>query len=112
MLLVAALMLAPAGARAAAAEQGTSSDTQVIQAFSEAMRESAQRAEITEQRKHAILFLMGVVLLVCMLGTAGLGVAMAIFGKKVFVAHTIFAGLSVTLALAHAVVAVVWFWPF
>lgn len=112
ILLMAASMLVPSGTRAAAAEQAPSSDTQVIQAFSEASRDSADRAEIAEQRKHAILFLMGIALLICMLTTAGLGVAMAIYGKKVFVAHTVFAGLSITLALAHAVVAIVWFWPF
>lgn len=112
MPLLAALLLMPADNRALAAEQGPSADTQVIQAFSEAMRDSAQRGEIPEQRKHAILFLMGVVLLVSMFATAGLGVAMAVYGKKVFVAHTVLAGLSVTLALAHAVTAVVWFWPF
>lgn len=111
-MLLAALLLLPAANRALAAEPGPSSDTQVIQAFSEALRESSQRAELTEQRKHSILFLMGAVLLVSMFATAGFGVAMAIYGKKVFVAHTVFAGVSVTLALAHAVTAVVWFWPF
>lgn len=110
--LLAALLLMPADNRALAAEQGPSSDTQVIQAFSEALRENAQRAELTEQRKHSILFLMGIALLISMLATAGFGVAMAIYGKNVFVAHTVFAGVSVTLALAHAVTAVVWFWPF
>lgn len=69
-----------------------------------------QQAEIRKQ--HQILFLMGLLLLISMLTTAGLGIAMGIYGKPVFVAHMVFAGLSVTLAIVHAVVAVVWFYPF
>jgi hypothetical protein len=37
---------------------------------------------------------------------------MALYGKRVFVAHMIFAGFSVTLAIVHSIVAVVWFFPF
>jgi hypothetical protein len=37
---------------------------------------------------------------------------MGVYGKQVFVAHMITAGLSVTLAIAHAVAALVWFNPF
>ena len=69
-----------------------------------------QRAEIIKQ--HQILFLMGLILLISILTTAGLGIAMGVYGKPVFVAHMLFAGISVTLAIVHAVVAVVWFYPF
>jgi hypothetical protein len=55
---------------------------------------------------------MGAALLIFIIVTAALGIAMAIYGKRVFVAHMIFAGFSVTLAIAHSVVAIVWFFPF
>ena len=61
--------------------------------------------------KHQILFLMGITLLVCILTTGGLGIAMAVYGKQVFIPHMLFAGLSATLAIVHAVVAIVWFYP-
>jgi hypothetical protein len=41
-----------------------------------------------------------------------LGVSMVAFGKQVFLAHMIFAGVSVFLAIVHAVTAIVWFFPF
>lgn len=62
--------------------------------------------------QHKILFYMGVALLIGVLVTAGLGVAMAILGKEVFVAHMLSAGVTVFLSIAHAVVAIVWFFPF
>ncbi len=83
-----------------------------MQAFTEQQRELSDSRKISEERKHLIMFGMGVLLLVLLLTTAVLGVNMAIYGKRVFVAHTIFAGLSVTLAIAHAVVGIVWFFPF
>lgn len=113
ILLVLVPALSPLGSRSALAEEAApSADVQVMQAFAESMRENAERQQLSDQRKHSILFLMGIVLLVCIFATAGLGIAMAIYGKKVFVAHTVFAGLSITLATVHAVVAIVWFWPF
>lgn len=62
--------------------------------------------------QHQILFFMGVLLLISILLTAGFGVSMAMLGKEVFVPHMIFAGISVFLSIAHAVVAIVWFFPF
>lgn len=111
LLLLAAAPFLPSGGALAGAG-APSSDTQVMQAFTEAQREAELRKSVPEQRKHLIMFTMGLVLLVCLLTTAVLGVSMAIYGKKVFVAHTIFAGFSVTLAIVHAVVAIVWFFPF
>lgn len=67
---------------------------------------------ISDQRKRLIMFIMGIPLLLFIVTTVSLGVAMVIYGKKVFVAHMIFAGLSLTLAMGHAVVGVVWFNPF
>lgn len=62
--------------------------------------------------KHRILFLMGLVLLASLLAAAGLGVAMGIYGKPVLVLHMVLAGFSVTLALVHAIVSIIWFFPF
>ena len=58
------------------------------------------------------MFALGAPLLMLLLITAGLGIAMGLYGKQVYVAHMIFAGLSLTLAIVHAVVGLVWFRPF
>src|SRR3569832_1400336 len=50
--------------------------------------------------------------MVGILVTAGLGIAMALFGKEVYLAQMLSAGSSVFLAVAHAVTAVVWSFPF
>lgn len=86
--------------------------SQVMQGFVE--QEDAQRkaSEISTKERHQILFIMGAALLILILTTGGLGIAMAVSGKPLFVPHMIFAGLSITLALAHSVAAVVWFFPF
>jgi len=68
--------------------------------------------KVSEKRRHEVLFLMGISLIVLLLITVALGISMVMFGKEVFVAHMLFAGLSTTLAIAHAIVAVVWFYPF
>lgn len=87
------------------------SGSQVMQQFS-GVEDRDQANEFSLKEKHQVMFLMGLALLVLLVVTVVLGIAMAIFGKQVFVAHMICAGLSVTLALAHSVVAVVWFFPF
>ena len=66
----------------------------------------------SEKWKHEILFVMGVALLVLIFLTAGLGLAMVIKGKEVFVHHMLSAGATVFLAVAHAVTSIVWFSPF
>lgn len=109
-LLLALLALVPV--TAPAADQGGHSDTQVMQAFAQQQEEEGEAVKITDQEKRLILFIMGFALLVLLLTTAMLGVAMAVYGKQVFVAHMIFAGFSVTLAIAHSIVAIVWFFPF
>jgi len=74
--------------------------------------EVAPERKIAEKRKHEILFFMGISLLVLLFLTGTLGVAMVAFDKDVFVAHMICAGLSLTLAAAHAATSIAWFWPF
>jgi len=89
-----------------------SRDSQVMQAFTQQATEGANTLEVPVRRRHLIMFIMGAALLVFITVTAALGVAMALYGKRVFVAHMVFAGFSVTLAIIHSVVAVVWFFPF
>jgi hypothetical protein len=83
-----------------------------LQAFNKQHREAEHAKSITDKDKQRIMFLMGVVLFVLVLITGGLGLAMGLYGKQVFVAHMLFAGLSVTMAIAHAIVGLVWFYPF
>lgn len=86
------------------------SSVEVLRAF--AKQKEEQRKEFTDQEKRQIMFFMGVALLVLLVATAAFGIAMALYGKQVFVAHMLLAGLTVTLAIAHTVVALVWFFPF
>ncbi|MCC6303436.1 MAG: hypothetical protein IT489_11640 [Gammaproteobacteria bacterium] len=86
-------------------------ETQVMHAFTQQAREGTGVFEVPERQKHLIMFIMGAALLVFLLVTVALGVAMALYGKRVFIPHMIFAGFSLTLAIVHSVVAVVWFFP-
>jgi len=90
----------------------TSKESQVIQAFTSKQETENKIIKIEDQRKRQIMFVMGVPLLLFIIITVSLGIAMGVFGKEVYVAHMIFAGLSLTLALGHAIVGMVWFWPF
>jgi len=92
-----------------AAEQGSAS---VIQSFASDKSAKSELVAIEDKTKHLVMFIMGVPLLILLLATAALGVAMGVYGKQVFVPHMICAGLSLTLALGHAVVGIVWFYPF
>ena len=98
-----------------AAEKTTAADNpaQVMEAFTKADNERSKRDErdISDHRKQQIMFIMGIALLIFIVITVSLGVAMVVFAKPVFVAHMIFAGFSLTLAVAHAIVAIVWFFP-
>jgi hypothetical protein len=112
--LIAALLcpLSPLD-RALAADR---SNEAVIQEFVQ-QEDRAKLSQLDKQqaetrKKHQVLFLMGLALLISILTTAGLGIAMAVYGKQVFIPHMVMAGISVTLAIVHAVVAIVWFYPF
>ncbi len=85
---------------------------QILQQFNKQHREAEHAKSITDKEKQRIMFLMGVVLFILVLITGGLGLAMGLYGKQVFVPHMLFAGLSVTMAIAHAIVGLVWFYPF
>jgi hypothetical protein len=85
---------------------------QILQAFNQQHKNEIREKAISPKEKQQIMFLLGVVLITLVLITGGLGLAMGLYGKQVFVAHMVFAGLSVTLAIVHAIVGLVWFYPF
>ncbi len=108
MFLLAITCTAPVLA-AQPASQGQG-DAALMEQFEQSNDVAPERA-ISTQRKHEILFLMGAGLLILLLLTAGLGLAMGIWEKDVFTWHMLFAGLTLTLAIVHAVVSFVWFYP-
>ncbi len=117
LLLLLTFSLAPN--TSVSAEQQTAADVSrdggelaVMEAFTRNPIIEGEAVRIEQEQKHQILFFMGVSLLILILLTAYYGIAMGVYGKQVFVRHMILAGLSVTLAIAHSVVAVVWFFPF
>jgi hypothetical protein len=85
----------------------------VLEAFD---RQKAQRVDegvaVSDHKKHLVMFMLGVPLIILLLITGVLGIGMAVYGKPLFVAHMISAGLTITLAIAHVIVGVVWFFPF
>lgn len=114
-LLAAALplllaVLAPA-APAADAPPAEDSGARVLQAFENKPQPSAP-ADSADQTRRWVMFGLGAPLLLLLCATAALGVAMGVYGKPVYLAHMICAGLSVTLAVVHAIVGLVWFRPF
>jgi len=91
----------------------TSDNTsEVLSAFNRDQDKPSAIVAIPDKKKRLIMFFMGVPLLIFILLTAALGIAMGVYGKPVYVQHMVCAGLSVTLAIAHAVVGIVWFYPF
>lgn len=97
---------------AMAQQPSTSTDMQVLEAFNQQDAEEGKAVKISDKEKHIILFLMGISLLVLLLSTVTVGVIMGVYGKPLFVPHMILAGFSVTLAIAHSIAAIVWFYPF
>ena len=93
-------------------ESAPESEAQVMQKFTSQEDTKSDIVTIDDQRKRQVMFAMGVPLLLFIIITVGLGIAMGVFGKDVYIAHMVFAGLSLTLALAHSIVGLVWFWPF
>jgi hypothetical protein len=97
---------------AAAADPPQANDgAQVLQSF-ERDKPSAEPADATDQTRRWVMFALGSPLLILLLITGGLGIAMGVYGKQVYLAHMICAGLSITLAIVHAIVGIVWFRPF
>lgn len=84
----------------------------VVEAFNKETGMTPGQLAERDQMRRKIMFLMSVPLFIMLVATAVLGIMMAVMGKKVFVAHMILASLSLTLALVHGVVGIVWFFPF
>jgi hypothetical protein len=96
----------------AAADPAPANDgAQVLQSFEKAAP-APVTADPADQTRRWVMFFLGAPLLLLLLITGGLGIAMGVYGKPVFLAHTVFAGLSITLAIVHAIVGIVWFRPF
>lgn len=93
-------------------ESQGSESAQILQEFNKQHQSNEHAKSITDKDKQVVMFIMGVTLLVLVLITGGLGLALGFYGKPVFVTHMVFAALSVTLAIAHAIVGLVWFYPF
>jgi len=104
------LMVLFSGSVGAMAQPEQGSD--VLRGFNDKAMVESDAVKIADKKKHQILFVMGALLLVGVLATAGLGITMVVFGKQVFVAHMICAGFTVFLAVAHAITAMVWFFPY
>lgn len=112
-LVVALLLSIFAAPVASAAESPQKGDSvQMMEAFEKNSARVEDANILSDHKKHVIMFLLGVPLLILILITGALGIAMAVYGKQVFMLHMIFAGLTVTLALAHLVTGLVWFFPF
>lgn len=85
---------------------------QILQEFNAQHRSDIRDKAIPLKEKQQIMFLLGFAVIVLVIITGGLGLAMGIFGKPVFVPHMVFAAFSVTMAIVHAIVGLVWFYPF
>jgi len=112
-LLLASLMLSSISSSVwATDEAGANNSHSVLAPFIEKEEVLGEAVAIDDEQKHQILFYMGVLLLILIVTTAVIGLRMALFGKQLFVQHMISAGFTVFLAFAHAVTAIVWFFPF
>ena len=97
---------------AVAADPAPANDgAQVLQSFEKAAP-AADAPDAGDQTRRWVMFFLGAPLLILLLITGGLGIAMGVYGKQVYLAHMICAGLSITLAIVHAIVGIVWFRPF
>jgi hypothetical protein len=92
-------------------DQTQDSGAKVLQSFEHDAAANAP-GDQADQTRRWVMFGLGAPLLVLLLATGALGVAMGVYGKPVYLAHMICAGLSITLAIVHAIVGLVWFRPF
>ncbi len=99
-----------------AAGSGTSGDANGIQLMEKFERKQAEKSDgvmpVDDHGKHEIMFYMGIPLIILLLVTGGIGIAVGVYGKPLFMVHIILAGLTVTLAIAHVIVGIAWFNPF
>jgi hypothetical protein len=91
----------------------TSNPTKILESFARQPTQHAAGVTVIDQHeKQVIMFAIGAVLLTLLIGTASVGIAVAAFGKPLFLVHMILAGLTATVALIHVAVGLVWFYPF
>ncbi len=109
IMLLSIFVIPPARAESANTDNERA---QIVQAFQQQHIATEKAKSISLKDKYRIMFILGVTLLFLVLTTGGLGVAMVVYGKQVFVIHMIFAGLTMTLAVIHAIVGMVWFFPY
>ncbi len=112
---MALLMLTCTGGLALAATpaSATENSIQMMDAFDKNQAEKDDGVTpLNDHTKKLTMFFLGLPLLILVLCTGAVGIAMGIFGKPWFVLHMILAGLSMTLALVHAIVGIAWFYPF
>lgn len=114
MALATLLMLWLPQASYATEGQQAGNGAQILEAFDQQQLQRVNDGSaLTDHKKHLIMFLLGAPLLVLLLITGGLGIAMGVYGKrKLFVPHMLLAGFTMTLAIVHLVVGLVWFYPF
>jgi len=94
-------------------EHGQKSDgLKIMEAFEQQASQMKPDGISLMQKKQMAMFFLGVPLLIMLLITGGLGIAMGIYGKQVFMLHMVSAGLTITLAFVHAILGIVWFYPF
>ena len=107
------ITLLPLSSIARAAEPATEPNSaQIMESFARQAEQAEPKNGVSDKTKRVVMFLLGVPLLIFVLITGALGVAMGVYGKQVFVPHMVFAGLTMTLAVVHAIVGMVWFYPF
>ena len=95
-----------------AAPATTPTGPQILEQFGRQTPQRARATTIAEHERQVIMFSIGAALLLLLLSTASVGIAVGVFGKQLFLLHMILAGLTVTVALVHVIVGVVWFFPF
>lgn len=94
-------------------DHGQKSDgLKIMEAFEQQASQMKPDGVSPMQKKQMAMFFLGVPLLIMLLITGGLGIAMGIYGKQVFMLHMVSAGLTITLAFVHAILGIVWFYPF
>jgi hypothetical protein len=106
----------PPSAPSAASQSSGGDSSNGIALLEDFDRQQNQRvngaSQLTDHFKRVIMFSMSLPLFLLLLITGGLGIATGVYGKKLYIPHMVFAGLTVTLALAHAIAGIVWFFPF
>ena len=107
------LALSPVGLADSEPAGTPANPTKILESFARQQPQRAAGVTVIEQHeKQVIMFSIGAVLLTLLIGTATVGIAVAAFGKPLFLVHMILAGLTVTVALIHVVVGLVWFYQF